>query len=160
MGALIHVVWNLSPVLTLSLSSISLWSTQKKKPIFTQPLAHGLDEMESSTEGTIRTPRWITSLGSLRYSNIFASGGSNLLSSMFLAQRSFQVHGMDQFGYGSWTPNSNPSLPLAPCQRRELSTLCNSFLRLKNSSRVRHGLQDPPILQLTLQPIRSSSLHP
>ncbi|RXW18692.1 hypothetical protein EST38_g7159 [Candolleomyces aberdarensis] len=54
--------------------SISLWSTQKKKPIFTQPLAHGLDEMESSTEGTIRTPRWITSLGSLRYSDIFASG--------------------------------------------------------------------------------------
>ncbi|KAJ2914602.1 hypothetical protein MD484_g5848, partial [Candolleomyces efflorescens] len=54
--------------------SISLWSTQKKKPIFTQPLAHGLDEMESSTEGPIRTPRWVTSLGCLRYSNIFASG--------------------------------------------------------------------------------------
>lgn len=54
--------------------SISLWSTQKKKPIFTQPLAHGLNEVESSTEGTIRTPRWVTSLGCLRYSNIFASG--------------------------------------------------------------------------------------
>ncbi|KAJ3506935.1 hypothetical protein NMY22_g17089 [Coprinellus aureogranulatus] len=54
--------------------SLSLWSTAKKKPIFTQPLAHGLEEMESSTEGTIRTPRWITSLGCLRYSNIFASG--------------------------------------------------------------------------------------
>lgn len=55
--------------------SLSLWSTAKKKPIFTQPLAHGLDEMESATEGIIRTPRWVTSLASLRYSNIFASGG-------------------------------------------------------------------------------------
>ena len=54
--------------------SLSLWSTTKKKPIFTQPLAHGLEETESSTEGTIRTPRWVTSLGCLRYSNIFASG--------------------------------------------------------------------------------------
>lgn len=54
--------------------SLSLWSTAKKKPIFTQPLAHGLAEMESATEGIIRTPRWITSLGCLRYSNIFASG--------------------------------------------------------------------------------------
>ncbi|KAF6744340.1 WD40-repeat-containing domain protein [Ephemerocybe angulata] len=54
--------------------SISLWSTQKKKPIFTQPLGHGLDETESSTEGLLRTPRWVTSLSSLRYSNIFASG--------------------------------------------------------------------------------------
>ncbi|TEB26796.1 WD40 repeat-like protein [Coprinellus micaceus] len=54
--------------------SLSLWSTTKKKPIFTQPLAHGLEETESSTEGIIRTPRWVTSLGCLRYSNIFASG--------------------------------------------------------------------------------------
>jgi ribosomal RNA-processing protein 9 len=57
-------------------SSISLWSTQKKKPIFTHPLAHGLNEVQSSSaeEGVVRTPRWITSLASLRYSDLFASG--------------------------------------------------------------------------------------
>ncbi|TFY80355.1 hypothetical protein EWM64_g3654 [Hericium alpestre] len=54
--------------------SISLWTTQKKKPIFTQAVAHGLNETHSETEGLIRTPRWITSLGSLRYSDLFASG--------------------------------------------------------------------------------------
>ncbi|THH16374.1 hypothetical protein EW146_g4261 [Bondarzewia mesenterica] len=54
--------------------SISLWTTQKKKPIFTQAIAHGLNETHSETEGIIKTPRWITALGSLRYSDLFASG--------------------------------------------------------------------------------------
>ncbi|PPQ75297.1 hypothetical protein CVT24_007520 [Panaeolus cyanescens] len=54
--------------------SICLWSTAKKKPIFTQPLAHGFNEAFSETEGVIKTPRWITSLASLRYSDIFVSG--------------------------------------------------------------------------------------
>ncbi|KAG5644834.1 hypothetical protein DXG03_007559 [Asterophora parasitica] len=54
--------------------SICLWTTQKKKPIFTQPLAHGLSEAASETEGVIKTPRWITSLASLRYSDVIVSG--------------------------------------------------------------------------------------
>ncbi|KAF8635575.1 hypothetical protein AX15_000225 [Amanita polypyramis BW_CC] len=54
--------------------SISLWMTQKKKPIFTQPLAHGLDELQSPSAGLIQKPRWITALGCLRYSDLFASG--------------------------------------------------------------------------------------
>ncbi|KAJ3555585.1 hypothetical protein NP233_g12172 [Leucocoprinus birnbaumii] len=54
--------------------SISLWSTTKKKPIFTHPLAHGLHSTFSSTEGTIQTPRWITSLATLPYSDLFVSG--------------------------------------------------------------------------------------
>ncbi|KAI9458507.1 WD40 repeat-like protein [Boletus coccyginus] len=54
--------------------SICLWNTQKKKPIFTQALCHGLHEVESSTEGVVKTPRWITSVTCLRYSDIFASG--------------------------------------------------------------------------------------
>lgn len=55
-------------------SSICLWNISKKKPIHTQAVCHGFHEVESSTEGTIRTPRWITSIASLRYSDIFASG--------------------------------------------------------------------------------------
>ncbi|KAF8169805.1 Rnu3ip2 protein [Pholiota molesta] len=54
--------------------SICLWTTTKKKPIFTQALAHGLNEALSESEGVIRTPRWITSLACLRYSDLFASG--------------------------------------------------------------------------------------
>ncbi|KAN0094791.1 WD40-repeat-containing domain protein [Tylopilus felleus] len=54
--------------------SICLWNTQKKKPVFTQALCHGLHTVESSTEGVVKTPRWITSIASLRYSDVFASG--------------------------------------------------------------------------------------
>ncbi|KAG6909425.1 hypothetical protein DXG01_000578 [Tephrocybe rancida] len=58
----------------LKTSSICLWTTLKKKPIFTQALAHGFNEAHSETEGVIRTARWITSLASLRYSDVIASG--------------------------------------------------------------------------------------
>ncbi|CAA7269883.1 unnamed protein product [Cyclocybe aegerita] len=54
--------------------SICLWSTLKKKPIFTQPLAHGLNEVLSESEGVVQTPRWVTALASLRYSDLIASG--------------------------------------------------------------------------------------
>ncbi|RDB28119.1 putative WD repeat-containing protein C2E1P5.05 [Hypsizygus marmoreus] len=54
--------------------SICLWTTLKKKPIFTQPLSHGFNEAPSETEGVIRTPRWITALASLQYSDVFVSG--------------------------------------------------------------------------------------
>lgn len=60
--------------LTCSHRSISLWTTQKKKPVFTQALCHGFHTVQSETEGVIKTPRWITALGSLRYSDVFASG--------------------------------------------------------------------------------------
>ncbi|KAJ7644362.1 WD40-repeat-containing domain protein [Roridomyces roridus] len=54
--------------------SLCLWSTQKKKPVFAQALAHGLNEAVFATEGIIQTPRWITSVASLRYSDVIASG--------------------------------------------------------------------------------------
>jgi hypothetical protein len=54
--------------------SICLWTTQRKKAIFTHAVAHGFNETVSETEGLIRTPRWITALGTLRYSDLFASG--------------------------------------------------------------------------------------
>lgn len=56
--------------------SISLWTTQKKKPVFTQALAHGIDEAHVDTEDmpTVRKPRWVTAIGALRYSDLFASG--------------------------------------------------------------------------------------
>ncbi|KAK7061829.1 WD-repeats-region domain-containing protein [Favolaschia claudopus] len=54
--------------------SLCLWTTQKKKPVFTQAIAHGLNEAESATEGIIRTPRWVTAVASLRYSDLIVSG--------------------------------------------------------------------------------------
>jgi len=47
---------------------------REKKAVFTHAVAHGFNETVSETEGLIRTPRWITALGALRYSDLFASG--------------------------------------------------------------------------------------
>lgn len=54
--------------------SICLWNLHRKKPVFTEGVAHGFHEVHSETEGIIRTPRWITALASLRYSDLFMSG--------------------------------------------------------------------------------------
>ncbi len=55
-------------------SSICLWMTTKKKPVFTLSLAHGINEHLSETEGIIGTPRYITALSCLPYGDTFASG--------------------------------------------------------------------------------------
>ncbi|KAF8309679.1 WD40 repeat-like protein [Clavulina sp. PMI_390] len=63
--------------------TVSLWSTSKKKPLFSYPMAHGvtdqpLDPSTSSSFGSkvtsIRNARWITAVGALPYSDIFATG--------------------------------------------------------------------------------------
>ena len=65
--------------------SLSLWSLNKKKPIFTVPLAHGLGPAmkpeEVSAEAGLedvhipkRTPRWITALAAVPYSDVIVSG--------------------------------------------------------------------------------------
>ncbi|KAK0528429.1 pre-rRNA processing protein [Tilletia horrida] len=54
--------------------TLALWSITKKKSIFSHPVAHGLHETVTETEGTIVSPRWITSLACLPYGDLFASG--------------------------------------------------------------------------------------
>lgn len=64
--------------------SISLWTLHKKKPIFTIPLAHGLDppmkpeeasaEAEPDAKVPERQPRWITALATVPYSDVVLSG--------------------------------------------------------------------------------------
>lgn len=64
--------------------SISLWSLQKKKPIFTVPLAHGLDppiKPEEASADVISEakvpepqPRWITALATIPLSDLVVSG--------------------------------------------------------------------------------------
>lgn len=64
--------------------SISLWTLHKKKPIFTVPLAHGLDppmkpeeasaEADPNARVPERQPRWITALATVPYSDIVLSG--------------------------------------------------------------------------------------
>ncbi|PVV01919.1 hypothetical protein BB560_003643 [Smittium megazygosporum] len=49
--------------------AISLWSFSRKKPIYTVHLAHGAE-----INGSLITPRWITSISSIPLSDIFFSG--------------------------------------------------------------------------------------
>ena len=64
--------------------SISLWILHKKKPIFTVPVAHGLNpamkpeeasaEAEPDAKVPERQPRWITALATVPYSDVVLSG--------------------------------------------------------------------------------------
>ncbi|CAO1596562.1 pre-rRNA processing protein [Xanthoria calcicola] len=65
--------------------SISLWSLHKKKPVFTVPVAHGLDpalrpeeasaeEVPNSKVPGAPQPRWITALATVPYSDLILSG--------------------------------------------------------------------------------------
>ena len=47
--------------------TISLWSAQKKRPLFIQEKAHGSDKFTN-------TPNWICSLAAHPFSDLFASG--------------------------------------------------------------------------------------
>ena len=64
---------------------ISLWTLQKKKPLFTIPLAHGLDPPLTPEEASAEEipdpkvpgpplPRWITALATVPYSDLIVSG--------------------------------------------------------------------------------------
>ncbi|KAF9115737.1 pre-rRNA processing protein [Mortierella sp. AM989] len=61
--------------------TISLWNVNKKKAVFSMPLAHGFHTQpldysngEAMPNGGVETPYWITALASLRYSDMFVSG--------------------------------------------------------------------------------------
>lgn len=65
--------------------SLSLWNIHKKKPVFTYPLAHGIDpplpleklsaEADPPEEARNKPqPRWITALRAIPFSDIFVTG--------------------------------------------------------------------------------------
>ncbi|KAG0265136.1 pre-rRNA processing protein [Actinomortierella ambigua] len=61
--------------------TISLWNVNKKKAVYSMPLAHGfhtqpLDYSSGGDmpSGGVETPYWISALASLRYSDMFISG--------------------------------------------------------------------------------------
>jgi ribosomal RNA-processing protein 9 len=65
--------------------SIALWSVQKKKPVYIESLAHGIDprldphdasaeKHPSKQQVPAPTPRWITALKTIPYSDIILSG--------------------------------------------------------------------------------------
>lgn len=62
--------------------ALALWSVTKKKPVCIVPLAHGVDppvieEGEEQRKGEVEprpTPRWITALKTIPYSDVFFSG--------------------------------------------------------------------------------------
>ena len=58
--------------LCVFISSLSLWSVSKKKPLCTVPKAHS--KPEGSPEENIPDESWITSLATLRSTDLLASG--------------------------------------------------------------------------------------
>jgi ribosomal RNA-processing protein 9 len=65
--------------------SLSLWATHRKKPIFTLPFVHGIDDPMKPEECSgelnpdpslvpVPQPRWITALATIPYSDVILSG--------------------------------------------------------------------------------------
>ena len=63
--------------LCVFISSLSLWSVSKKKPLCTVPKAHS--KPEGSPEENIPDESWITSLGTLRSTDLLASGKNKMI---------------------------------------------------------------------------------
>ena len=57
-------------------SSLSLWSVSKKKPLCTIPNAHS--KPDGSSDDSIPDESWITSIASLRSTDLLASGNTFL----------------------------------------------------------------------------------
>ncbi|KAL9709388.1 pre-rRNA processing protein [Leucoagaricus gongylophorus] len=139
--------------------SISLWSTQKKKPIFTYPLAHGLHQVQSSTEGLLKTPRWITALAALAYSDLFISGswdGQIRLWKLDSKLKSFSVLGNIPIPgvINSLQLVSPPSLPSSPLLPKNKDAIPSSSPSSSSSPR-------PPQTQSTsAEPSNSSEQIP
>ncbi|KAG1492901.1 hypothetical protein G6F46_001148 [Rhizopus delemar] len=53
---------------------LSLWEINRKKPLFTKSLAHGLNTTQLESQGEHNQPYWITAVACLRYSDLFFSG--------------------------------------------------------------------------------------
>ncbi|KAI9597165.1 WD40-repeat-containing domain protein [Syncephalis fuscata] len=69
---------------------LALWHIGRKRPLYTCPMAHGVDE-----ESGCDQPRWITAVAALPYSDLFASGswdGSVKLWKLSDDKRSFSLH--------------------------------------------------------------------
>jgi ribosomal RNA-processing protein 9 len=65
--------------------ALALWSVQKKKPVYIEPIAHGIDPALDPTEASAEvnpgpeivpppTPRWITAIRTIPYSDVILTG--------------------------------------------------------------------------------------
>ncbi|RSL42364.1 hypothetical protein CEP54_015504 [Fusarium duplospermum] len=65
--------------------SLALWSVQKKKPVYIEPIAHGIEKPLDPTEASAEqdpdpqvvpppTPRWITAIKTIPYSDVILTG--------------------------------------------------------------------------------------
>jgi hypothetical protein len=85
----------------------------------------------STTEGIIRIPRWITSLASFSYSDLFASGSFNHISAVFgdTDLVKLQALGMVPFDYGRWTAPFDRFMRFTISQHKASSTRFNLCIR-------------------------------
>ncbi|KAL1965651.1 hypothetical protein VTN77DRAFT_5328 [Rasamsonia byssochlamydoides] len=107
--------------------ALSLWSIHKKKPIYTIPLAHGLDplpppeELSSETDPKTaahnsrfvrRMPRWITALTTVPGTDIILSGSwDGWIRAWRVSEDKKMIHPLGPVGGGSPT-SLTPSLQL------------------------------------------------
>ncbi|KIN03871.1 hypothetical protein OIDMADRAFT_117081 [Oidiodendron maius Zn] len=99
--------------------SLSLWTMHKKKPIFTLPLAHGLDppllpeEVSADAQPDASSvpdpqPRWITALTTIPYSDVILSGSwDGHVRAWKLSNDKKKIEALGAIG------SANPTLPVS-----------------------------------------------
>jgi ribosomal RNA-processing protein 9 len=108
--------------------SLSLWSVHKKKPLYTIPLAHGLDplppleDLSSEIDKEIagknsrflrRMPRWITALTTVPGTDIILSGSwDGWIRAWRISEDKKVIYSLGPVGGGPSSPVASPSLQL------------------------------------------------
>lgn len=116
--------------------SLALWNIHKKKAVYIYPLAHGMDpplpleevsaEVNPSEEARTKpTPRWITALRSIPFSDIFVSGSwDGYVRVWKVSSDKRRIEALGWLGVSDQSLNSlldGEVLPSDPPARKEIS---------------------------------------
>ncbi|KAI9851688.1 MAG: pre-rRNA processing protein [Thelocarpon superellum] len=125
--------------------SLCLWTLHKKKPVFTLPLAHGVDPPLPASEASAEThppsatsdgprmPRWITALATLPYSDIIVSGSwDGYIRAWRVTADKKRIEAVGVVGAGASGGGYIPGIinDLAICERHDSTTPAASTVQV------------------------------
>ncbi|CZS94102.1 related to a component of the yeast U3 snoRNP Rrp9p [Rhynchosporium agropyri] len=102
--------------------SLSLWEVHKKKPLFVLPLCHGVDPVMKKEDVSaeknpqeevvpMATPRWITALATIPYSDVILSGSwDGEVRAWKVSEDKKKIERVGTLGSSGVIPHTTPSL--------------------------------------------------
>lgn len=133
--------------------SIALWSVAKKKPVYIEPIAHGVDPALKPAEASAEehpshdavphpTPRWITALKTIPYSDVILSGSwDGYVRVWQLSEDKRKLEPLGVLGGGSPQPSSTAlTNGHAASDPRAISGVINDISLFERGDRGQDGL--------------------